>query len=798
MNVIAAACAFLLTTAAPSPRITVVDAHGAALQGVKLTALSFATGSKPVVGGGVTDSKGTFDFGSLNLPPNEIVQQVMATAPGFGIGFARMRPDASNCTIVLSLPAAAAVHVLGPNGNPVPGVKVCAQDFFRGQRPTWSSLALDRAHELAPTARTDSSGNLVLRDLPAEARVRFEVLDERFAHLEWNDQVLTGAPGSTANVKLVLKPGASVDGTVTAAGQPMTGIKVGAQSLTGGGWTEALTDQHGRYHLTQLAPDSYNIALDLDAPPSSWTAVAHAAVPIRSGAHLADVDFKLVHGGIVSGTVKFLDGTPDPHTRVGIYGPAHPKSSPWVQSVETDEQGRFSARVPAGEQYVYVQTFVQNQTPLASASPTVQDGGSVVLALKTNRPPEILQVTGTVVDASGRPVSGAEIQESSKDGHQRPLAGGAQSDAEGHFALPVEQDEFPIELRVSKGTAGSVGPIEVKAAGDVRIVIKDGALAAAEGQVTDPTGKPIPGAHAMLFEMRDGTGTSGQSVETDARGRFRIEGLWPDLAFFVEVRATGYGVGQPHADAPGSNTVELPKVVLPIADSFVEGRIVDENGKPCTGASVMVDPYMDRPQITGGDGKFRIDGVPKGKVSVRVFKERNFVERSGETGKDLMFVLKSMPTAPTPPAAPNPIAVGAPAIELKTDGWVSTSPLALADLKGRVVVLDFWAIWCGPCNRELPNVEALARRFAGRPVVVIGVHDSTATVKELQAFAKQKGLTYPLAIDRKATDGFGITNNAYGVQGIPTIVVIGKDGKVAGLPPGAEAAAELVAKLLKG
>ena len=60
-----------------------------------------------------------------------------------------------------------------------------------------------------------------------------------------------------------------------------------------------------------------------------------------------------------------------------------------------------------------------------------------------------------------------------------------------------------------------------------------------------------------------------------------------------------------------------------------------------------------------------------------------------------------------------------------------------------------------------------------------------------------KVLTYALAIDRKARDGFGITANAYGVQGIPTVVVIGKDGKIVEMPEGVQALAKLVAKLLK-
>ena len=173
------------------------------------------------------------------------------------------------------------------------------------------------------------------------------------------------------------------------------------------------------------------------------------------------------------------------------------------------------------------------------------------------------------------------------------------------------------------------------------------------------------------------------------------------------------------------------------------------------------------------------------------------MERPAMTGKDQLYVLKSEPTIATPRIAPNRIAAGAKAIELKTDGWVNAQTTTLLSLRGKIVVLDFWAIWCGPCVRELPHVEALAKRFAGKPVVVIGIHDGTAVPQELVQFAKKKGLSYALAIDRKATTGFGVTANAYGIQGIPTMVVIDRNGKVFDLPAGADEAANVVAKLLQ-
>jgi thiol-disulfide isomerase/thioredoxin len=238
-------------------------------------------------------------------------------------------------------------------------------------------------------------------------------------------------------------------------------------------------------------------------------------------------------------------------------------------------------------------------------------------------------------------------------------------------------------------------------------------------------------------------------------------------------------------------------VSLETADAFVEGKVVDEKGRPVSGVSVMVDPYMREPVVTDSEGKFRVESIPKGHVSIRAFQHRNLVERSIDTGKAAILVLKAEPDEATPAVATEVVKAGTKAIELTTDGWVNSKPMSLASLKGKIVVLDFWAIWCGPCKRELPHVEVLAKRFAGQPVVVIGVHDSTAISSELVTFAKAHGLTYALAIDKKSTDGFGITANAYGVQGIPMMVVIDKTGKVTKIPESAVDAEAIVAKLLK-
>jgi peroxiredoxin len=120
---------------------------------------------------------------------------------------------------------------------------------------------------------------------------------------------------------------------------------------------------------------------------------------------------------------------------------------------------------------------------------------------------------------------------------------------------------------------------------------------------------------------------------------------------------------------------------------------------------------------------------------------------------------------------PHPL-LGQPAPPFKTIG-VDDKPIDLAAHLGKdVVMLDFWATWCGPCVQAMPEVDGVAKKFADRGLVfyAVNVQEDAETIKE---FLKTSELEVPVALD---LDG-SISQN-YRAEGIPQTVLIGKDGKV--------------------
>jgi thiol-disulfide isomerase/thioredoxin len=103
--------------------------------------------------------------------------------------------------------------------------------------------------------------------------------------------------------------------------------------------------------------------------------------------------------------------------------------------------------------------------------------------------------------------------------------------------------------------------------------------------------------------------------------------------------------------------------------------------------------------------------------------------------------------------------------------------IALSALRGQVVVLDFWATWCAPCVQMIPVLDAVHHDWASRGVsfVAVNADGGGATPDELRSFLIEHPISYPVV-----RDGSGEVGALYRVEALPTIVVVGRDGRIRG------------------
>ena len=132
-------------------------------------------------------------------------------------------------------------------------------------------------------------------------------------------------------------------------------------------------------------------------------------------------------------------------------------------------------------------------------------------------------------------------------------------------------------------------------------------------------------------------------------------------------------------------------------------------------------------------------------------------------------------------AAADEQAGGARAPDFKgADGWLNTDkPISINDLKGQVVLIDFWTYCCINCMHIFPDLHYLEQKYKGQPLVVIGVHsgkfDQEKDADHIRQAVLRHNITHPVAVDSE----YKIWN-AYGVNAWPTLILIGPDGNVIG------------------
>jgi thiol-disulfide isomerase/thioredoxin len=391
------------------------------------------------------------------------------------------------------------------------------------------------------------------------------------------------------------------------------------------------------------------------------------------------------------------------------------------------------------------------------------------------------RVKGRVVDEKGQPAAGVVVNLA---GSRKVLAR-SRTDDSGHY--DIEGPEGDAVLEVHDG-----GDYYAEAKQQVRVTLSpDSPVEAADlvahrvpslrGVVVLPDGGPA--ANALVV---DESNFSANSAMTDDQGRFELPGDGGHRRGVVHVTAchlTEKLSGDATTDFDGLLRGDELRIELK-PEAAIVGRIIDDAGKPLKGIRVDLQSWASNGRSSVGKigasfysddgGNFHCVGLSRA-LSYRVLvrDESDFqVAKSNSVKLETDEIEVQLPAVSnTKDLVREAVAETAP--ELSCAGWVG--PVRnIESLRGNVVLLDFWATWCGPCVKELPAVQRLHEVYADKGLVVIGLHHNSVSEEEVRQFTAEHRLTYPIGLDDEA----GATCARYNVQAFPTKVLIARDGRL--------------------
>ena len=514
-----------------------------------------------------------------------------------------------------------------------------------------------------------------------------------------DEVVLDTAPKTHAD-PIHLLPASTISGVVTYAttGKPAAGIVVDA-GTSEIGFAEAVTAADGSYTVKQLRPGKYVVVIYPDDELlKSWTAKAIENIPLGVGSSQSGINLSLIPGVILTGTTVAADnGNPVAGVPLGICGPAYPRSASCVQRVRTDANGAFTARVPPGEQFVYV----ASNTPadgFARPSPdsktiTIPDGQTASVEFRL---PRVLMapVKGKVVDPDGNPVPGASVTTSSDDMPMLRMA--ITTGADGTFqTMPMPRTgQLQVRARFQDLATSKAMLVNRAAPGDVVVQLEKNALASISGRVLDPQSQPIKGAQIVLI-VRTGRYASGLGGgTTDERGNYTIPALWADAVYSVEAMRDGYGQAST-SDLrlqPGQTTA-VRDLTLYKRDSTIAGVVLDADSKPVAGTLINLNgPRSGYTRVTtDANGQFTCAVVSGDRLNISYSTPSGYRNRFAGAG-DQKIVLRTAPpkrAPPPPPVAANlapevtpspppPPLVFDPAAAVTWNGWLYAAILVVA------------------------------------------------------------------------------------------------------------------------
>ncbi len=631
-------------------------------------------------------------------------------------------------------------QVVDPDGNPVAGASVDAR---------WQEC-----HFLEWKAMTDADGRFLWLNAPSEGEIEFR---GRKAGFLWASQRLISA--KAGEVKITINPAIRVRGAVTDAktGLPIPAFQVGEGEGVGNGqafWRRGGTPANdGRFEVSPFFYDRPGISFFIQITAKGYR--PSSSRPIIPGEKDVVIDFKLETGSGPGGLVKLPDGAPAVGADVYLNSPKH--GLPIVNNrqsfmslgadsywVKTDVQGRFSFEPkdePFGVLVMHPKGVAQKSASELEQSDTLtlEPFGRIEGTLRIGAEPGARQSIRVQLDR----------RKYASDHHLQYFEYTALTDDQGRFVI---DDVMPGDAFVSREDSSPARRLYLASAPLVDIVSGQTAHVEIGGH-----GRPIIGKVAVPLgsAQKLNLGVASGTLQLDQPSMPLPEG------FMTWDQAKRYAYSKRWSlSAEGKAHSRAGRLYMFPIDA--DGRFRIEDVLP---GSYTISIHVGDPPglVNASAGGARIEGHFERAVEVKTIAGG----RSDEP-LDLGLLEIKLAVQGKPPV---PVGDIAPAFTIKAlDG----NPLRLADFKGKLVLLDFWATWCGPCVEQEPHLRATHDKFGkdGRLAIVsLSLDDNPEIAK---GHVLKQELRWAQGFLGRDSDVAG----NFGVASIPQILLIGPDGRV--------------------
>lgn len=442
----------------------------------------------------------------------------------------------------------------------------------------------------------------------------------------------------------------------------------------------------------------------------------------------------------------------------------------------TDDQGRFRLTGVApgdGELVVEADGYGREQRKIVK----LEDASELKVTLKPER---ILHIS--IVDDLDRPIRGVTVECADQPrGDFRTMM----TDESGTTTLKgIHFDAFMLGVRLTHREFVSdsgferqiTTPSKERESRHRFVMARAGRIA---GRVTaDKTGEPIHGVRLITGDEYD---DDSPRDWTDDKGLFEILGVPPGAAT-VSLHLHDYAPELKVAEVKDGETTTLDFQLHPGAD--LEGIVKLEGGGFATAAEVVAGRWRSKKTLglramTDAEGRFRMEDAPLDDFEIGV---------AGPGGAMVTKTVRAVPGEVVELVIPRAVnivggrgkksfmAVGdpAPMLILKTLGGET---LNFSELKGKTVVVEFWATWCPPCLEEMPYLIAIHEKYATRKdLVIIGINRDHELASVADYLKNKPKISWPQVFGEKG--GVPKACDAFGVSSIPELFIIGPDGKV--------------------